>query len=58
MPAMSKRDSARYAEIHREKGRQLILEARAARETTRASGPRQGAPTIASSGDSRGAAER
>jgi hypothetical protein len=40
---MSKRDPARFAEINREKARQLILEARAAREMSRSSGPREAA---------------
>jgi hypothetical protein len=36
MAAMNKRDPDRYAELHRQKGRQLVAEARAAREMSRA----------------------
>jgi hypothetical protein len=58
MPAMSKRDPARYAEINREKARQLILEARAAREMSRSSGPSQNAQASAAAGEARTNAER
>jgi hypothetical protein len=42
MAAMTKRDPDRHAELHREKGRQLVAEARAAREMSRAGASAQG----------------
>jgi hypothetical protein len=53
MAAMSKRDPTRYAERHRQKGHQLVLEARAAREMSRsgaAEGPDAQAASTAADG--------